>query len=111
MGPLGLEYHPSAPISYPSLQEIGLKKYFPWVQKDFASCSFSSTIQSLFLFIPQNWSLFGQHFEVALIGDNLSFPELEESLLKRMKGGKPDFAHRLFLRKSPFPHIAKLVYL
>ena len=64
-----------------------------------------------FPFYPQIWSLFGQHFEVALIGDNLSFPELEESLLKRMKGGKPDFAHRLFLRKSPFPHIAKLVYL
>ena len=38
MGSLGLEYHPSAPISYPSLQEIGLKKYFPWVQKDFVSC-------------------------------------------------------------------------
>lgn len=33
MGSLGLEYHPSAPISYPSLQEIGLKKYFPWVQE------------------------------------------------------------------------------
>lgn len=32
MGPLGLEYHLLAPISYPSLQEIGLKKYFPWVQ-------------------------------------------------------------------------------